>query len=61
MHELDKGRPVGQIAEEIEVTYKTALRMAKVVREALYEHRDQWQHLLKGRLRATMCTLKEAN
>lgn len=36
MRELDKGRPVTQIAPEIEVTYKTALRMAHIVRESLY-------------------------
>jgi transposase-like protein len=41
MRELDKGRPVNQIALEIEVTYKTALRMAHVVREGVYEHRSE--------------------
>lgn len=58
MRELDKGRPVDQIAEEIEVTYKTALRMARVVREALYEHRDQWQHLLSGEVEGDDVHLK---
>ena len=37
MRELDKGRAVAQIAPEIEVTYKTALRMAHVVRDSLYQ------------------------
>jgi transposase-like protein len=46
MRELDKGRPVLPIAEEIGVTYKTALRMTKVVRRELYKHRDQWQPML---------------
>jgi transposase-like protein len=40
MRELDKGRPVTQIAAEIEVTYKTALRIAHLVREGLYDHRS---------------------
>jgi transposase-like protein len=39
MRELDKGRPVAPITKEIEVTYKTALRMAGVVRRLLYLHR----------------------
>lgn len=37
MREMDKGQPVRQIAEEIGVTPKTARRMARIVREALYE------------------------
>lgn len=41
MRELDKGRSVAAIAPEIAVTYKTALRMAQVVREQLYDHRPQ--------------------
>ena len=41
MRELDKGRSVNQIAPEIEVTYKTALRMAHLVRERLYEQREE--------------------
>lgn len=41
MRELDKARPVSQIAPEIEVTYKTALRMANLMREGLYEHRHE--------------------
>lgn len=41
MRELDKARPVSQIAPEIEVTYKTALRMAHLVREGLYENRSE--------------------
>lgn len=48
MRELDKGRPVLSIAEEIGVTYKTALEMAKVIRQALYKHRDQWGQILCG-------------
>lgn len=48
MRELDKGRPVSPIAEEIDVTYKTALEMAKVIRQALHEHRDQWGQVLCG-------------
>jgi len=36
LRELDKGRPVSQIQPEIGVTYKTALRMAHIVCEALY-------------------------
>lgn len=44
MRELDKGRPVAPIAEEIEVTSKTALRMAGVVRRLLYLHRF-WEPL----------------
>jgi transposase-like protein len=41
MRALDQGRPVTEIAEEIEVTYKTALGMAHTVREELYQHRDE--------------------
>jgi transposase-like protein len=40
MRELDKGRAVTQIAPEIEVTYKTALRMAHLVREGLYHQAE---------------------
>lgn len=39
MRELDKGQPLTVIAAEIEVSYKTALRMAKIVRQELYAHR----------------------
>jgi len=52
LRELDKGRPVSQIQPEIGVTYKTALRMARIVREALYEHRDQWRAVLQGEVEA---------
>ena len=41
LRKLDKGGPVSQIQPEMGVTYKTALRMAHIMREALYEHRDQ--------------------
>jgi transposase-like protein len=47
IRELDKGRPVLPLADEMGVTYKTALGMAHVVREVLYEHREQWQPLLE--------------
>ena len=40
MRELDKGRPVSQIGTEIEVSYKTALRMAHLIRQGLYRHRS---------------------
>jgi hypothetical protein len=39
MRELDKGRPVAPIAEEIKVPSKTALRMARLVPRLLYLHR----------------------
>jgi hypothetical protein len=42
MRELGKGRSVLSIAGEIGVTYETALEMAKVIRQSLYKHRDQW-------------------
>jgi transposase-like protein len=48
MRELDKKRSVNSIAKEIEVTYKTALGMAKTVREQLYQQRHQWEQLLSG-------------
>lgn len=40
MRELDKGQPLTVIAAEIEVSYRTALRMAQVVRQELYAHRS---------------------
>jgi transposase-like protein len=58
MRELDKGRSVRQIGQEIDVTYKTALRMAKVVRESLYKHRDQWRHFLSGEVEGDDVHLK---
>ena len=50
MRELDKGQPVSQIAEEIEVSPKTAVRMARIVREALYEQDESpvWSGEVEG-------------
>ena len=39
MRELNKGRPLLPIAREIGVSYKTALRMARIIRRCLYFRR----------------------
>ena len=50
--EMDKGRAAGPIAEEIDVTPKTARRMAKTLRQALHEQRQNWLPVLAGEVEA---------
>ena len=49
---LDKGRPTGPIGEEIDVTPKTARRMAKTLHQALHEQRQSWLPALAGEVEA---------
>ena len=50
--ELDKGRAAGPVGEEIDVTPKTARRMAKTLRQALHEQRQSWLPQLAGKVEA---------
>lgn len=52
VREMDKGRAAGPIGEEIDVTPKTARRMAKTLRQALHEQRQNWLPELAGEVEA---------
>jgi transposase-like protein len=50
--EMDKGRAAEPIGEEIDVTKKTARRMAKTMRQALHAQREEWLSKLSGEVEA---------
>ncbi len=58
MRELDKGRPVLPIADEIDVTYKTAHRMAQIVRRSLYLRQLRTRQPLQGEVEGDDIHLK---
>lgn len=52
VRELDQERSVNTIYSEIDVTYKTALRMAHLIRDCLYLQRDIWRTSLTDEVEA---------
>ena len=52
VREMDKGRAAGPIGEEIDAGPKTARRMAKTLRQALHEQRQNWLPELAGEVEA---------
>jgi hypothetical protein len=49
---MDKGRAVGSIVEEIGAGPKTGRRMAKTIRQALHDGRENWLPALSGEVEA---------
>lgn len=52
LREMDKGRSINSIAEDLPHTYKTACRMATTIREAIYQRREEWREVLTGEVEA---------
>jgi len=53
LREMDKGRSINSITEDLPHTYKTACRMATTIREAIYQRREEWQEVLTGEIEAS--------
>lgn len=52
LREMDKGRSINSIAEDLPHRYKTACRMATTIREAIYQRREEWREVLTGEVEA---------
>ncbi len=58
IREMDKDRSINSIAEDLPHTYKTVHRLSKVIREAIYERREEWLGPLTGEVEADDVHLK---
>ena len=52
LREMDKGRSINSITEDLSHTYKTVHRMVTTIREAIYQRREEWREVLTGEVEA---------
>ena len=53
LREMDKGRSINSIAEDLPHRYKTVHGMATTIREAIYQRREEWREVLTGEVEAS--------
>jgi transposase-like protein len=52
LREMDKDRSINDIAKDLPHTYKTVHGMARTMREAIYQRREEWREALTGEVEA---------
>ncbi len=52
LRELDKGRSINSISEDLPHTYRTVHGMVTTIREAIYQRREEWREGLTGEVEA---------
>lgn len=55
---MDKDRSINSIVKDLTHTYKTVHRLSEVIREAIYERREEWLGALTGEVEADGVHLK---